>query len=80
MIDWHEIIVNTNSEDFGTVHPTVGFSRSEVSVKKYKLTVYDLGGSQRIRDIWSTYFAEASDWLLSWVKGRYNRCTVLCSL
>lgn len=45
-------------EDFGTVHPTMGFSRAELNVKKYKLTVYDLGGSQRIRDIWPTYFAE----------------------
>lgn len=52
------IVKALQGEDFGTVHATMGFSRAEVQVRKYKLTVYDLGGSQRIRDIWQTYFAE----------------------
>ena len=52
------IVKALQGEDFATVHPTMGFSRAEVNVKKYKVTVFDLGGSQRIRDIWPTYFAE----------------------
>uniref|UniRef100_A0A914MAL1 ADP-ribosylation factor-like protein 13B n=1 Tax=Meloidogyne incognita TaxID=6306 RepID=A0A914MAL1_MELIC len=52
------IVKALQGEDFGTVHQTVGFSRAEVNILKYKVTVYDLGGSQRIREIWTTYFAE----------------------
>ncbi|KAL3108557.1 hypothetical protein niasHT_015479 [Heterodera trifolii] len=52
------IVKALQGEDFGTVHSTVGFSRAELRVKKYRITVYDLGGSARIREIWPIYFAE----------------------
>uniref|UniRef100_A0A915DCN0 ADP-ribosylation factor-like protein 13B n=1 Tax=Ditylenchus dipsaci TaxID=166011 RepID=A0A915DCN0_9BILA len=45
-------------EDLGTVHPTIGFSRAEFMLKKYKIVAYDLGGGERIREIWPTYYAE----------------------
>lgn len=38
--------------------PTVGFNRFDLKVNKLKVTVYDLGGDIRIRDIWSNYYAE----------------------
>ncbi|XP_033118854.1 ADP-ribosylation factor-like protein 13B isoform X2 [Anneissia japonica] len=39
--------------------PTVGFSSVEFTFeKKYEVTVYDLGGEKRIRDIWKDYYAE----------------------
>lgn len=40
--------------------PTVGFNRFDLKLKKLKITVYDLGGDVRIRDIWSNYYAEVS--------------------
>uniref|UniRef100_A0A914GX87 ADP-ribosylation factor-like protein 13B n=1 Tax=Globodera rostochiensis TaxID=31243 RepID=A0A914GX87_GLORO len=52
------IVKALQGEDFGTVHATVGFSRAELRVQKYRITVYDLGGSARIREIWPIYFAE----------------------
>ena len=48
------------TEDISTVHSTVGFSRAEFEVNGYKLIAYDLGGNERIRDIWSNYYSEVS--------------------
>ncbi|XP_071956757.1 uncharacterized protein [Antedon mediterranea] len=39
--------------------PTVGFSSVEFTFeKKFEVTVYDLGGGKKIRDIWKDYYAE----------------------
>ena len=38
--------------------PTIGFSRSSLKIKGYHLSLYDLGGGETIRDIWSKYYAE----------------------
>uniref|UniRef100_A0A7E4UPU5 ADP-ribosylation factor-like protein 13B n=1 Tax=Panagrellus redivivus TaxID=6233 RepID=A0A7E4UPU5_PANRE len=52
------IVKALQGEDLHTVHSTVGFSRAEFEVKGYRLTAYDLGGNERIRDIWKNYYAE----------------------
>lgn len=41
------------------VAPTVGFSRSEMKMGKFDVTVFDLGGGKRIRGIWKNYYAES---------------------
>lgn len=40
------------------MHPTMGFSRSEFTINKCRITAYDLGGAERIRDIWKIYYSE----------------------
>ncbi|KAI1714928.1 ADP-ribosylation factor family domain-containing protein [Ditylenchus destructor] len=52
------VVKALQGEDFATVHPTVGFSRAEFMIKKHKIVAYDLGGGERIREIWPTYYAE----------------------
>uniref|UniRef100_A0A914QQ25 ADP-ribosylation factor n=1 Tax=Panagrolaimus davidi TaxID=227884 RepID=A0A914QQ25_9BILA len=52
------IIKAFQGEDISTVHSTIGFSRAEFEVNGYKLIAYDLGGNERIRDIWSNYYSE----------------------
>ncbi|XP_077977080.1 uncharacterized protein LOC144432691 [Glandiceps talaboti] len=41
------------------VAPTVGFSSAELKLEKFLITVYDLGGGQKIRGIWKNYYAES---------------------
>ena len=38
--------------------PTYGFSRADLRVSGYDLSLYDLGGGDSIRDIWRKYYAE----------------------
>lgn len=41
------------------IAPTVGFSKPlKMKRGKYQVTVYDLGGGVRIRNLWSNYFAD----------------------
>lgn len=38
--------------------PTIGFSNIEMKqINKFSVEVYDLGGGEKIRDIWKNYFA-----------------------
>ncbi|XP_043928092.1 ADP-ribosylation factor-like protein 13B isoform X2 [Protopterus annectens] len=41
------------------VAPTVGFSKSEMKMGKFDVTIFDLGGGKRIRGIWKNYYAES---------------------
>uniref|UniRef100_A0A914XS89 ADP-ribosylation factor-like protein 13B n=1 Tax=Plectus sambesii TaxID=2011161 RepID=A0A914XS89_9BILA len=52
------VIKALNGDSLDGVLPTVGFNRFDLKFKKLKITVYDLGGDVRIRDIWSSYYAE----------------------
>lgn len=36
--------------------PTIGSNVEEISHKNVKLSAWDLGGQERIRSIWSTYY------------------------
>ncbi|KAK3578091.1 hypothetical protein CHS0354_006748 [Potamilus streckersoni] len=38
--------------------PTVGFTEEKVQHENYEITVFDLGGGKKIRDIWKNYLAE----------------------
>ena len=40
--------------------PTYGFSRADLRVSGYDLSLYDLGGGDSIRDIWRKYYAEVT--------------------
>ncbi|XP_020830473.1 ADP-ribosylation factor-like protein 13B isoform X2 [Phascolarctos cinereus] len=46
-------------EDPEDVVPTVGFSRIDLREGKFEVTIFDLGGGQKIREIWKNYYAEA---------------------
>ncbi|ELU13265.1 hypothetical protein CAPTEDRAFT_184387 [Capitella teleta] len=45
-------------DSLDSVAPTVGFSSIEFKFEKHKITLFDLGGGKRIRDIWKNYFSE----------------------
>ncbi|XP_052811928.1 ADP-ribosylation factor-like protein 13B [Mya arenaria] len=38
--------------------PTVGFSKEEITIENYDISLYDLGGGRRIREIWTEYLNE----------------------
>ncbi|KAM7066107.1 ADP-ribosylation factor-like protein 13B isoform 2-T2 [Acridotheres tristis] len=41
------------------VAPTVGFSKIDLKQGRFEVTIYDLGGGKRIRNIWRNYYAES---------------------
>ncbi|XP_028275433.1 ADP-ribosylation factor-like protein 13B [Parambassis ranga] len=41
------------------VAPTVGFSQVDLKQDKFDVTIFDLGGGKRIRDIWKNYYSES---------------------
>ncbi|XP_014843120.1 PREDICTED: ADP-ribosylation factor-like protein 13B isoform X3 [Poecilia mexicana] len=41
------------------VAPTVGFSKVDLKQGKFEVTIFDLGGGKRIRDIWKNYYSES---------------------
>ena len=43
---------------FDTVAPTVGFESADFKFLQYHITMFDIGGGKRIRDIWKDYLAE----------------------
>ena len=45
-------------ESLETVAPTIGFSTVEFLFEKHDITMFDLGGGKRIRDIWKNYLSE----------------------
>ncbi|XP_078415915.1 ADP-ribosylation factor-like protein 13B isoform X1 [Cetorhinus maximus] len=46
-------------ESLEDIAPTVGFSRIDLKQDKFEVTIFDLGGGKRIRDIWKNYYAES---------------------
>ncbi|XP_060888396.1 ADP-ribosylation factor-like protein 13B isoform X3 [Labrus mixtus] len=46
-------------EDPHDVAPTVGFSKVDLKQGKFEVTIFDLGGGKRIRDIWKNYYSES---------------------
>lgn len=50
------VIINSNQEN---VAKTVGYSSSQVQLRKCNVTISDLGGGSRIRGIWNNYYAES---------------------
>ncbi|NWV00068.1 AR13B protein, partial [Upupa epops] len=41
------------------VAPTVGFSKINLRQGRFEVTIFDLGGGKRIRNIWRNYYAES---------------------
>ncbi|CAI9717176.1 ADP-ribosylation factor 13B [Octopus vulgaris] len=37
---------------------TIGFDKEEIKLDKYEITLFDLGGGKKIRDIWHNYLTE----------------------
>lgn len=52
------------SEDITTITPTAGFNIKSVMSDGYKLNVWDIGGTRKIRPYWRNYF-ENTDVLVS---------------
>ncbi|MEQ2168309.1 ADP-ribosylation factor-like protein 13B [Goodea atripinnis] len=50
------VLLLENPQD---VAPTVGFSKVDLKQGKFEVTIFDLGGGKRIRDIWKNYFSES---------------------
>lgn len=53
---WMDAFVLVLVEDPQDVTPTVGFTRIEMKEDKFQVTIFDLGGGKRIRDIWKNYY------------------------
>lgn len=65
--------LSTNDSSFGVVtlvyiktdktldevQPTVGYEPHEIKYDRRSVTLYDLGGGARVRDIWKHYIAES---------------------
>lgn len=55
-IFWTPAFVFVFVEDPQDVTPTVGFTKIEMKQDKFQVTIFDLGGGKRIRDIWKNYY------------------------
>lgn len=55
-IVWTPAFMFVFVEDPQDVTPTVGFTRIEMKQDKFQVTIFDLGGGKRIRDIWKNYY------------------------
>jgi len=44
--------------DPGNTAPTIGFDKQEFTFANYEITMYDLGGGRKIRNIWKNYLSE----------------------
>uniref|UniRef100_A0A8C3GE65 ADP ribosylation factor like GTPase 13B n=1 Tax=Cairina moschata TaxID=8855 RepID=A0A8C3GE65_CAIMO len=55
---WQEpgVMGDESPED---VAPTVGFSKIDLKQGRFEVTIFDLGGGKRIRNIWRNYYAES---------------------
>ncbi len=51
-------IKGVQGESIEDVAPTVGFSSVNFKMDHCDVTVFDLGGGKKIRDIWMNYYAE----------------------
>lgn len=49
----------TLTESPEDVAPTVGFSKIDLKQGRFEVTIFDLGGGKRIRNIWKNYYAES---------------------
>lgn len=50
--------VFTESVDPSNTAPTIGFDKQEFKFSNYEVTLYDLGGGRKIRNIWKNYLSE----------------------
>ena len=48
-----------SDKDLADVVPTVGFEPQKFNYRSYNLTINDLGGGERVRDLWKHYMAES---------------------
>ncbi len=56
MTDYRSLVGVSDSLD--GIAPTVGFATVSFQSRRFNITLFDLGGGTRIRDIWKNYFAE----------------------
>lgn len=55
-LNWRLSSLTESPED---VAPTVGFSKINLKQGRFEVTIFDLGGGKRIRNIWRNYYAES---------------------
>ncbi|XP_078402371.1 ADP-ribosylation factor-like protein 13B [Cetorhinus maximus] len=41
------------------IHPNGGFSRTDLMVDRFNVTLFDLGGGEKVRSTWKNYYSEA---------------------
>jgi len=54
------IVKRLVKEDIFDVMPTIGFAAYEMQQKSCNVSLYDVGGGARIRDIWKQYYSDVS--------------------
>uniref|UniRef100_A0A8C4WTI3 ADP-ribosylation factor-like 13b n=1 Tax=Eptatretus burgeri TaxID=7764 RepID=A0A8C4WTI3_EPTBU len=53
------LVKGLQKESTCDIAPTVGFSRADLHIDRFDVTMFDLGGSPNIRAIWQNYYADA---------------------
>jgi len=51
-------IADLKGDTTDDITPTVGFQNSSFTLSRFNVTLFDLGGGAKIRDIWKNYYAE----------------------
>lgn len=64
------LIISLESPE--TVTKTNGFSQESIKFMKADVTVYDLGGNDKIREIWSNYYGEVYGSIFVWDTNRHT--------
>ena len=54
------VVLSLFSDTTDGITPTVGFLTSSFTMNRFNVTIFDLGGGVRIRDIWKKYYAEVN--------------------
>jgi ADP-ribosylation factor-like protein 13B len=62
-------------KEFQEVSPTVGYEPHELKYNTRDLTLYDLGGGHRVRDIWKHYLSESYGFIFVIDASNRNRIT-----
>ena len=54
----HLLTLSPSSASTEDITPTIGFANGHVRLKGCNVTLLDLGGGERLREIWHNYYAE----------------------
>jgi len=66
------------------ITPTVGFANAKMTIGKWNITIYDLGGGSGVRSVWQKYYAEVYGIIFTVDSGDHDRLleakNVLCEI
>uniref|UniRef100_A0A0K0G0U3 ADP-ribosylation factor-like protein 13B (inferred by orthology to a human protein) n=1 Tax=Strongyloides venezuelensis TaxID=75913 RepID=A0A0K0G0U3_STRVS len=66
------ILKAINGESPENVTQTNGFNQESIKFMKAQITIYDLGGNDKIREIWTNYYGEVYGSIFVWDTNRHS--------